>query len=147
MTEQERESQRDKANIIALEVLPDIRTWEAKAYRAVERPLEPVPRGMPWLPSMNQIEEMAAHLNEADALRKQAREKIEREVIDPLPPDATENDKNFIRGEAYKILGIPSEPQKEPINLRDMESLSPEFDERAAREEREPEPDDPEPDL
>lgn len=89
---------------------------------------------------------MTNYLNKADALREQARERIEREIIDPLPADATENDKDFIRGEAYKILEISSEPQREPINPRDIESLSPEFDQRAAREEREPEPDEPEPD-
>lgn len=70
---------------------------------------QPVPEGMEAPLRRADIELKERLLTEAKEIRDEAKERIEREVIDKLPPHATAKDKQYIRDWSCDILGIPPE--------------------------------------
>lgn len=75
----------------------------------VQGELRPAPGGFVRVLSNADIELKKNLLTEAKEIRDEAKERIEREVIDKLPPHATAKDKQYIRDWSCDILGIPPE--------------------------------------
>ena len=119
MTEENLRSHYHEVDRIVEEVLPNVKAMETQARYAVQKPPQLDPPGTPWFPSTEQIADMYAYYAEADAFRDQASNRIEREVIADLPPNATPEDRAAIRTRAYDRLEIPRDaPERSLANLQ-----------------------------
>lgn len=112
MTEQELQPYHDRANGIAEEAWSNIDKKKVQAGKVIQGP-QPAPGGILLPLSMAEKELKERLQSEAKEIREQAREKIEKEVIDRMPEGTTEKDRQLVRDGAYDILGIPPDQREQ----------------------------------
>lgn len=122
-------------------------TAKARAEMAQAPKQEPVPASPPALKVKNgpfigdgvfkQALATARNTRESsiERIKQNARDEIERDVIDKMPRSATAEDKQFVRDRAEKILDGENLPKIEPGSFWDRK-ISPDFNRHAAKEER-----------